>query len=61
LCCSISEIEPKYYADGEDAYAMKRDLASFASQNIGRPDSSSSSYHEIKSSVHETDKKDKKD
>ncbi|KAM6930150.1 N-alpha-acetyltransferase 10 isoform 1-T1 [Lycodopsis pacificus] len=23
----ISEIEPKYYADGEDAYAMKRDLA----------------------------------
>lgn len=26
----ISEIEPKYYADGEDAYAMKRDLVSFA-------------------------------
>lgn len=26
----ISEIEPKYYADGEDAYAMKRDLKSFA-------------------------------
>ena len=24
---SISEIEPKYYADGEDAYAMKRNLA----------------------------------
>ncbi|XP_033647447.1 N-alpha-acetyltransferase daf-31-like [Asterias rubens] len=24
---SISEIEPKYYADGEDAYAMKRDLS----------------------------------
>lgn len=23
---AISEIEPKYYADGEDAYAMKRDL-----------------------------------
>ncbi|KXJ12515.1 N-alpha-acetyltransferase 10 isoform X1 [Exaiptasia diaphana] len=23
---SISEIEPKYYADGEDAYAMKRNL-----------------------------------
>ncbi|CAL1606127.1 unnamed protein product [Knipowitschia caucasica] len=23
----ISEVEPKYYADGEDAYAMKRDLA----------------------------------
>lgn len=28
---AISEIEPKYYADGEDAYAMKRDLSSFAS------------------------------
>ncbi|KAJ7326063.1 N-alpha-acetyltransferase 10 [Desmophyllum pertusum] len=25
---SISEIEPKYYADGEDAYCMKRDLSS---------------------------------
>jgi peptide alpha-N-acetyltransferase len=59
LCCRISEIEPKYYADGEDAYAMKRDLVSFASQNIARPDSSS--CHEIKSSVHEVDRKDKKD
>lgn len=28
----ISEIEPKYYADGEDAYAMKRDLVTFAQQ-----------------------------
>ncbi|RUS86021.1 hypothetical protein EGW08_006233 [Elysia chlorotica] len=26
---SISEIEPKYYADGEDAYAMRRDLSEF--------------------------------
>lgn len=26
---SISEIEPKYYADGEDAYAMRRDLGTF--------------------------------
>ncbi|XP_025602468.2 LOW QUALITY PROTEIN: N-alpha-acetyltransferase daf-31 [Athalia rosae] len=25
----VSEVEPKYYADGEDAYAMKRDLSSF--------------------------------
>lgn len=25
----ISEIEPKYYADGEDAYAMRRDLTEF--------------------------------
>ncbi|KAK2711313.1 N-alpha-acetyltransferase 10-like [Artemia franciscana] len=30
LCFSVSEIEPKYYADGEDAYAMKKDLTSFA-------------------------------
>jgi len=28
----ISEVEPRYYADGEDAYAMKRDLVGFASQ-----------------------------
>jgi len=30
LCFRISEIEPKYYADGEDAYAMRRDLKEFA-------------------------------
>lgn len=24
-----SEVEPKYYADGEDAYAMRKDLAGF--------------------------------
>ena len=29
----MSEIEPKYYADGEDAYAMKRDLVTFAQQH----------------------------
>ncbi len=28
----ISEIEPKYYADGEDAYAMKRDLVQWAKE-----------------------------
>jgi len=28
----ISEIETKYYADGEDAYAMKRDLSEFANK-----------------------------
>jgi len=28
----ISEIEPKYYADGEDAYAMRRNLADFKYQ-----------------------------
>ncbi|GBO99078.1 N-alpha-acetyltransferase 11 [Eumeta japonica] len=29
----IIEIEPKYYADGEDAYAMRRDLSEFVSPN----------------------------
>lgn len=29
----INEIEPKYYADGEDAYAMRRNLVEFAKQN----------------------------
>ncbi|CAO2610762.1 N-alpha-acetyltransferase 11 [Lemmus lemmus] len=24
---SVSEVEPKHYADGEDAYAVKRDLS----------------------------------
>ncbi|KAM3656128.1 N-alpha-acetyltransferase 10-like [Ammospiza maritima maritima] len=28
----ISEVEPKYYADGEDAYAMKRDLSQMAEE-----------------------------
>lgn len=28
----ILEIEPKYYADGEDAYSMKRDLSSFKNE-----------------------------
>ncbi|XP_032772835.1 N-alpha-acetyltransferase 11 isoform X2 [Rattus rattus] len=28
----VSEVEPKYYADGEDAYAMKRDLAQMADE-----------------------------
>lgn len=37
LMFEISEIEPKYYADGEDAYAMKRDLVSFARQEKLQP------------------------
>lgn len=28
----VSEVEPKYYADGEDAYAMKRDLSQMAAE-----------------------------
>lgn len=42
--CRISEIEPKYYADGEDAYAMKRDLVSFAQQNDTLPADPSTFY-----------------
>lgn len=33
----ILEIEPKYYADGEDAYSMRRDLTEL-SKKIERPD-----------------------
>jgi len=29
----IIEIEPKYYADGEDAYAMRRDLSEFSKES----------------------------
>ncbi|XP_004614453.2 N-alpha-acetyltransferase 11 [Sorex araneus] len=28
----VSEVEPKYYADGEDAFAMRRDLSPMADQ-----------------------------
>ncbi|XP_021937767.1 N-alpha-acetyltransferase 10-like [Zootermopsis nevadensis] len=33
LMDQASRAMPKYYADGEDAYAMKRDLTPFAAQN----------------------------
>jgi peptide alpha-N-acetyltransferase len=33
----ISDIEPKYYADGEDAFAMKRGLIKFAEENQIEP------------------------
>lgn len=32
LCFKILEIEPKYYADGEDAYSMRRDLSEIAKE-----------------------------
>ncbi|XP_036031250.1 N-alpha-acetyltransferase 10 isoform X4 [Onychomys torridus] len=35
----ISEVEPKYYADGEDAYAMKRDLTQMADEPAPGPGS----------------------
>lgn len=34
---STYDTEPKYYADGEDAYAMKRDLVSFAEERNIQP------------------------
>ncbi|XP_066598810.1 N-alpha-acetyltransferase 11 [Prorops nasuta] len=38
----VSEVEPKYYADGEDAYAMKRDLSIFHQEkNIAKDKSHS--------------------
>ncbi|CAD6199420.1 unnamed protein product [Caenorhabditis auriculariae] len=33
----INDTEPKYYADGEDAYAMRRDLVKFAQENNIEP------------------------
>lgn len=40
----ISEVEPKYYADGEDAYAMKRMLVQFAEENGIEPADPSSFF-----------------
>lgn len=34
---TVSEIEPKYYADGEDAYAMRRELKSFEESSSTEP------------------------
>lgn len=33
----VYDVEPKYYADGEDAYAMKRPLVRFAIENSIEP------------------------
>ena len=54
LLCRISEIEPKYYADGEDAYAMKRNLVTWAQQMNIAPADPDSFY---KSSKQNDDKK----
>lgn len=37
LCHRTTETEPKYYADGEDAYAMRRDLVDWARQYGYKP------------------------
>jgi phosphoribosylformylglycinamidine (FGAM) synthase-like amidotransferase family enzyme len=41
----ISEIEPKYYADGEDAYAMKRDLVVWSKQQDITPADPDTFFH----------------
>ncbi|KAG9508556.1 N-alpha-acetyltransferase 10, partial [Fragariocoptes setiger] len=52
----ISEVEPKYYADGEDAYAMKRDLVEFATQlNLQPPEPEK--FFGTKKSNHPSNKK----
>ena len=50
----ISEIEPKYYADGEDAYAMKRNLVVWSQQMDIAPADPESFF---KSAKKEEDKK----
>jgi peptide alpha-N-acetyltransferase len=42
----ILEIEPKYYADGEDAYSMRRDLSELAKKvdKVEHPASDSSTH-----------------
>lgn len=45
----ISEIEPKYYADGEDAYAMRRDLVQFSILHDIRPANPDTFYDQNKS------------
>ena len=54
LFSRISEIEPKYYADGEDAYAMKRNLVVWSQQMDIAPADPESFF---KSSKKEEDKK----
>ena len=44
----ISEIEPKYYADGEDAYAMKRDLVVWSKQQDIGPTDPDTFYKSVK-------------
>ncbi len=43
----MSEIEPKYYADGEDAYAMKRDLVVWAQQQEITPGSHNIKHYNL--------------
>merc|ERR1719288_237361 len=50
----VNEIEPKYYADGEDAYAMKRNLVVWSKQMDIAPADPESFF---KSSKKEEDKK----
>ncbi|XP_062975414.1 N-alpha-acetyltransferase 10 isoform X2 [Elgaria multicarinata webbii] len=47
----ISEVEPKYYADGEDAYAMKRDLTQMAEELRRQVDLKEKSKHSVLGSI----------
>nr|XP_020648684.1 N-alpha-acetyltransferase 10 isoform X2 [Pogona vitticeps] len=47
----ISEVEPKYYADGEDAYAMKRDLTQMAEELRRQADLKEKSKHSVLGSI----------
>ena len=52
----VSEIEPKYYADGEDAYAMKRNLVVWAKQQDIKP-ADQDSFFKASKEKGENDKK----
>ncbi|XP_066469837.1 N-alpha-acetyltransferase 10 [Tiliqua scincoides] len=47
----ISEVEPKYYADGEDAYAMKRDLTQMAEELRKQVDLKEKTKHSVLGSI----------
>ncbi|XP_003216947.1 N-alpha-acetyltransferase 10 [Anolis carolinensis] len=47
----ISEVEPKYYADGEDAYAMKRDLTQMAEELRRQVELKEKSKHSVLGSI----------
>ncbi|XP_061423047.1 N-alpha-acetyltransferase 10 isoform X2 [Lethenteron reissneri] len=47
----VSEVEPKYYADGEDAYAMKRDLAQMGDEALMTPPPTPSGQAESKAAA----------
>lgn len=49
----ILEIEPKYYADGEDAYSMRRDLSELG-RKLNKPEINNTAHIETESRVSHT-------